>query len=63
MKPLRIGYFADGPWAHGAFDLLHESDQFVIAFICARADSPDPQLKIKALQNNNIFSPPKLVPF
>jgi methionyl-tRNA formyltransferase len=43
-RPLRIGYFGDGPWAHQALDLLCESEHFEIAFIVARNDQPDPVL-------------------
>jgi methionyl-tRNA formyltransferase len=42
---LNIGYFADGPWSHQAFDkLINDSDIF-IKFICVRFDSQDETLK------------------
>ena len=44
-RPVRIGYFGDGPWAHEALDLLCESEHFEIAFIVARNDQPDPVLR------------------
>ena len=40
-RPLRIGYFADGPWAHRALDLLRGRKHFETAFIVARHDRPD----------------------
>lgn len=40
----KIGYFADGPWAHGALDLLLNDPLISISFICARSDNPDQYL-------------------
>jgi len=48
MTPLRIGYFGDGPWSHLAFDMIIENLDIEIAFVCARFDSPDPELKSRA---------------
>lgn len=45
---LKLGYFADGPWAHGALALLLEDPSISISFICARADNPDPYLRQQA---------------
>ena len=45
---LRIGYFADGPWAHGALELLHNDPRMQVAFICARHGRPDEYLREKA---------------
>ena len=55
MKMIKIGYFADGPWSHGALDLILESDNFSVEFICARYDSPDQFLKKRALDSNIKF--------
>ncbi len=49
-RPLRIGYFGDGPWAHQALDLLSRSERFEVAFIVARNDRPDPVLRQYAEQ-------------
>ena len=37
----KIGYFADGPWAHEALKLLVADDSIQLCFICPRYDSPD----------------------
>jgi methionyl-tRNA formyltransferase len=62
-RPLRIGYFGDGPWAHQALDLLSRSERFEAAFIVARNDRPDPvlrqyaeQLKVPFLTHPNVNS-------
>ena len=47
-KTLRIGYFADGPWAHGALDLLWNDSAMEIAFVCARHSRPDEYLRERA---------------
>lgn len=44
MKKIRIGYFADGPWAHQTFDKLVDDESIEIAFICVRYDKKDPEL-------------------
>lgn len=41
---LRIGYFADGPWAHQAFYKLVSDPTMEIVFICVRFDKPDTEL-------------------
>lgn len=38
---MRIGYFADGPWAHEAFHKLYQEPDIVITFVCVRYDKPD----------------------
>lgn len=45
MKMLRLGYFADGPWSHQAFELLNSNSSIEIAFICVRSDTSDYVLK------------------
>jgi len=45
---IKIGYFADGPWSHNAFNLLIEDDSIEIAFIVPRTDSKDDTLKVYA---------------
>lgn len=61
---IRIGYFADGPWAHHAFKALIKDDCIEFAFICVRYDSADLVLieyatayKIDLLKHPNINSP------
>ena len=48
-KQIRIGYFADGPWSHGALDKLVSDVEMDIRFICARHDNPDPILREKSI--------------
>ena len=42
---MKIGYFADGPWSHRAFELLIEESDINIGFICVRFDTKDEILK------------------
>ena len=53
MKQMKIGYFADGPWAHRAFELLIVDTRFRIQFICVRYDSGDIVLE-KYARNHGI---------
>jgi methionyl-tRNA formyltransferase len=60
---LNIGYFADGPWSHEAFEKLIKDKQITISFICVRYDTTDDTLKnyskkynIKYLKHKNINS-------
>lgn len=55
MSQLRIGYFADGPWAHAALRILIQDKTLAIAFICARHDGADEILKYQAKDNNIDF--------
>ncbi|MBH1942476.1 methionyl-tRNA formyltransferase [Mobilitalea sibirica] len=62
-KKLRLGYFADGKWAHEAFKLLINDLEIEIAFICVRFDTTDMVLKefsknynIDYLKHENINS-------
>ena len=45
MKKLRIGYFADGPWSHLAFEKIIEDSDLEVAFIAPRTDTSDYTLK------------------
>lgn len=63
MKKINIGYFADGPWAHNAFNIINGDKRFKIAFICVRFDSKDFILqeyagknKIPLLRHQNVNS-------
>ncbi len=38
---IKIGYFADGPWAHRAFEKLIADQTIEICFICVRYDTKD----------------------
>jgi len=49
----RIGYFADGSWAHEAFKKLIADNTIKICFICVRNDHKDPVL-VEEGQKNNI---------
>ena len=55
MRDLKIGYFADGKWAHFAINKILHDKSFRVAFICARFDSPDPVLKNIANEYNIDF--------
>ena len=44
MKKLKIGYFADGPWSHNAFEKIVNDDRFDIRFIVPRTDTQDATL-------------------
>tara|TARA_B110000438_G_C15810952_1_gene649609 strand:- start:1320 stop:2213 length:894 start_codon:yes stop_codon:yes gene_type:complete len=45
MDKIKIGYFADGPWSHQAFDKIILDSGFEIQFICVRYDTKDDTLK------------------
>lgn len=49
---LKIGYFADGPWSHVAFDKLISDSDIQIDFICVRYDTVDETLKNYCEQYN-----------
>lgn len=51
-KKLKIGYFADGKWAHEAFKLLAKDKTLDIRFICVRYDTSDEVLKQISLDYN-----------
>lgn len=42
---MNIGYFADGPWSHNAFEKINKDPQFKILFIVPRKDTNDSKLK------------------
>lgn len=42
---MKLGYFADGPWAHKALDKILENEHLQVAFIVARYDKADPVLR------------------
>ena len=41
----KIGYFADGPWSHAAFEKIQSDSEIEIAFIVPRNDTKDDTLK------------------
>ncbi|MCX2680683.1 formyltransferase family protein [Galbibacter sp. EGI 63066] len=45
MRKLRIGYFADGPWSHLAFEKIISNNNIEINFITPRFDTKDEKLK------------------
>lgn len=64
LKNISIGYFADGPWSHRAFEKLISDDSLDIKFICPRYDSEDKTLSryaadygIDYIKNKNINEP------
>jgi len=44
IKPIKIGYFADGKWSHEAFEKLIIDETIDIRFICVRYDTKDETL-------------------
>jgi methionyl-tRNA formyltransferase len=60
---LSIGYFADGPWSHKAFEKLINDNDIEIRFVCVRFDTSDETLKeycekydINYLKDKNVNS-------
>ncbi len=49
---MRIGYFADGPWAHRAFEKIIKDESIQIVFMTVRYDKRDNVLLSLAEQNN-----------
>lgn len=45
---MKIGYFADGPWAHKAFDKIVSDSSLEISFVTVRYDKRDEELIRKA---------------
>lgn len=45
MNKFKIGYFADGPWSHKAFEMLIHDEEIKISFIVPRTDTQDNTLK------------------
>ena len=45
MKKIRIGYFADGPWSHKAFEKIIKDNSIEVVFIVPRIDTSDNTLK------------------
>ena len=45
MEKIKIGYFADGPWSHLAFEKLIQDETISIEFIVPRNDTTDQTLK------------------
>jgi len=41
---MKLGYFADGPWAHRALEKIAQDDRFELSFIVPRYDARDPVL-------------------
>lgn len=52
---LKIGYFADGPWAHQSLIKLLNNPRIKIVFICARFNRPDEILRGIAHENSIDF--------
>ncbi len=47
-RPLTIGYFADGRWAHRALDRIRDTPELEVLFIVGRHAEPDPTLRAYA---------------
>jgi methionyl-tRNA formyltransferase len=52
MEKLKIGYFADGPWSHQAFEKMINDKEIDIMFIVPRSDTTDNTLKNYAKELN-----------
>lgn len=48
---MKIGYFADGPWAHKAFDKIIADDSIEIQFVTVRYNAQDAELIRRAEEN------------
>lgn len=53
MNKIKIGYFADGPWSHLAFEKIITDKTIEIAFITPRFDTKDEKL-LNYAKNNSI---------
>lgn len=60
---MKIGYFADGPWGHSAFEKINLDKNFQIKFVCVRYNTDDltfynycQKYKIDYLKSKNINS-------
>lgn len=49
-KKIKIGYFADGPWSHQAFEKIIKNKNIEIAFIVPRFDTKDKNLEEYAVK-------------
>lgn len=49
---MKIGYFADGPWAYKAFDKIIADDSMEIVFLTVRYDKQDAELIRRAAENH-----------
>jgi methionyl-tRNA formyltransferase len=52
MTKIKIGYFADGPWSHLAFEKIIQDSDIDIKFIVPRNDTKDETLKNYSLKYN-----------
>ena len=50
---MKLGYFADGPWSHKAFEMIINDKRLNMLFVVARFSKPDQILK-KLAEDNNI---------
>lgn len=61
MSKLSIGYFADGPWSHKAFEKIIKDNSLQIKFIVPRIGTKDNTLRSYANQHNiNYLSDSKI---
>jgi len=57
QSKFKIGYFADGPWSHRAFEKIVKDDTIEICFVIPRIDSSDTTLKNYAFKNKIDYLP------
>ena len=51
MNKIRVGYFADGPWSHLAFEKIIKDKSIEVIFIVPRSDTNDETLKEYCLKH------------
>lgn len=51
MKEIKVGFFADGKWAHNSFKALNKDPYINISFVCVRNDTNDEILRDLAMEN------------
>ncbi len=52
INKIRIGYLADGPWSHLAFEKIIQDDLIEVVFIVPRSDTNDNTLKDYSIKYN-----------
>ena len=52
MNKIKIGYFADGPWSHLAFEKIIKDPEIDVKFIVPRNDTKDETLKNYSIKYN-----------
>jgi methionyl-tRNA formyltransferase len=61
MNKIRVGYFADGPWSHLAFEKIIKDKSIEVIFIVPRSDTNDETLKEYCLKHKIDYLYPVLI--